>query len=63
MLALAQRAESRAAESVDIDDRPWTPTSECTRKWVRGLAARGRARVSAIFRCSADAICRCRMPP
>jgi vacuolar iron transporter family protein len=51
VLALAQRAESRAAESVDIDATPAMAADERVHEEVvRGLAARGRARVSGTFR-------------
>ncbi len=51
VLALAQRAESRAAESVDIDATPAMAADERVHEdVVRGLAARGRARVSGTFR-------------
>ncbi len=51
VLALAQRAERRSAESVDVDAAPAMAADERVHEEVvRGLAARGRARVSGTFR-------------
>lgn len=51
VLALAQRAESRTPYEVDVDATPAMAADErIHQEVVRGLAARGRARVSGTFR-------------
>ncbi|MDN5757489.1 MAG: VIT1/CCC1 family protein [Tomitella sp.] len=53
ILALAQRAETRSPYSVDPDATPAMAADERVHEEVlRGLAARGRARVSGTFRAS-----------